>query len=260
MDFLYDVFFEVLSEEGVWVLILIASAFAVASFILLTLRVETNPRQAAASQREENPAKEMKKKKQKKATPEKEAAASEPETDLAPSPKLTVPGDSPNPETTPDRNIPLPIGQEPPAAATQPAPGLILDPFDVTAMPGLEATATGAEQAPPPAGDLVPMSIAGQTPEQAAGATFEGTAETPEDDNVIMPGDPGDTDEFGDDEGSEGGKKSKDGDIFDLFEEVEEENTELSEFAKDLDNVAVTGLLSDTEDLSQELKDIFGRR
>jgi len=43
MNVLYDIFYEVLSEEGVWVLVLIASAFAVASFILLTLGKPAKP-------------------------------------------------------------------------------------------------------------------------------------------------------------------------------------------------------------------------
>ena len=239
MDFLYDMFLEVLSEEGIWVLILIASAFAVASFILLTLRVETSPRQAVVGEMEKNPQKEKmpkgekKTKKQKETTPEVQGGASEPKTDLPPDPQMNPPESFTHPEvvlpgSAAYKNIPLPVGEQPPALAARSASGLVLDPFEVASIPGPDVTMPAPDQAPAPAADVAPISVSAE-----------------------------------DDEESEPSQESENTDIFDLFAGVDEEDTELTEFAKELDDVALSGLLTETEDLSLELKGILtkhGRR
>lgn len=240
MDFLYDMFFEVLSEEGIWVLILIASAFAVASFILLTLRVETSPGQAVVGEMEKNPQKEKrpkgekKRKKQKETAPEVEGGASEPKTDLPLDPQMTPPESFTHPEvvlpgSAPYKNVPLPLSEQPPALAAPSPSGLVLDPFEVASIPGPDVAMPADKGAIVVPIDGVTTST-GMAPEQAE-----------------------------DDEESEPSQESENTDIFDLFEGVDEEDTELTEFAKELDDVALTGLLTDTEDLSAELKGIFGK-
>ena len=277
MDFLYDVFFEVLSEEGVWILILIASAFAVASFILLTMRVETSPRQGVVGEMEKNPQNkkknkgEKKRKKEEESTPETEGHASEPKTSLAPDPEMTPPESFTPPEvvlpgSAPYKNVPLPVDEQlpkltperPPTLAEEPVARPVLDPFEVVSIPGPNATMPTTEQEPVPATDVAPISISVPDKvipdgEAAIGMQMEGgitgvgtTKEHAEDD--LEP---------------ESGQASENTDIFALFESVEEEDTALTEFAKDLDDVALSGLLTETEDLSKELKGILtkhGRR
>ncbi|MCK4723491.1 MAG: hypothetical protein KAT75_09305 [Dehalococcoidia bacterium] len=261
MDFLYDMFFEVLSEEGIWVLILIASAFAVASFILLTLRVETSPRQAVVGEMDKNPQKEKrpkgekKRKKQKETAPEVEGGASEPKTDLPLDPQMTPPESFTHPEvvlpgSAPYKNIPLPVGEEPPALAAPPASGLVLDPFEVASIPGPDVAMPVADVA----------SISASMAEKATPAD-KGPIVVPIDGVTTSTGMAPEQAE--DDEESEPSQESENTDIFDLFAGVDEEDTELTEFAKELDDVAVSGLLTETEDLSLELKDILtkhGRR
>ena len=52
-------------------------------------------------------------------------------------------------------------------------------------------------------------------------------------------------------------EKSDASDIFDIFTDVEEEDSGISEFAKNLDDLTINGLLSETEELSEELKNMF---
>jgi len=263
MDFLYEMFFEVLSEEGIWVLILIASAFAVASFILLTLRVETSPSQAIVGETETNPQKEKrpkgekKRKKEKQTAPEMEGLASEPKTDLPLDPQMTPPESFTHPEvvlpgSAPYKNIPLPVGEEPQALAAPPASGPVLDPFEVASIPGPDVAMPAPDQAPPPAADVAPISVS--MAEKA----------TPADKGpIVVPIDGVTTSTGMAPEQAEDDEESENTDIFDLFAGVDEEDTDLTEFAKELDDVAVSGLLTETEDLSLELKGILtkhGRR
>ena len=281
MNFLYDIFYEVLSEEGVWILILIASAFAVASFILLTLRMETNPKQSVSGQSVRKPKEERKRKKGKKIIPEAEESspeiktdlspspepisvdetASEPKSDLPPNPEMTPPASFTHPEvilpgSAPYKNIPQPVAEQPSVPDTKPAPGAAaqasspaFDPFDVTPLPDTQASTTGEEEASKPAPEHieVPDRVVPQD-EAAIAIPMEG-GQTGIKSGIQQQSEEG--------QQSEAGNKSEGGDIFDLFEEVEEENELLSEFAKNLDEVQLSGLLTDTENLSQELKDIF---
>ena len=80
MDF-YDFFSEIMSEEGIWILILIASAFAVASFILLTLRMEPTPRQSKAGK--------PRKQNEEETTAEATMAIPVPKTDITKSLEMT---------------------------------------------------------------------------------------------------------------------------------------------------------------------------
>lgn len=257
MDFLYDMFFEVLSEEGIWVLILIASAFAVASFILLTLRVETSPRQAVVGEMEKNPQKEKKRKKQKETAPEVEGSASEPKTDLPLDPQMTPPESFTHPEvvlpgSAPYKNVPLPLSEQPPALAAPPASGLVLDPFEVVSIPGPDVAMPAPDQAPPPVADVASISVS--MAEKA----------TPADKGPIVVPINGVTTSTGmAPEQAEDDEESEKTDIFDLFAGVDEEDEDLTEFARELDDVALSGLLTETEDLSLELKGIMpkhGRR
>ena len=246
MAFLYDIFYEVISEEGVWVLILIASALAVASFILLALRMETNPKQGTMSQKNTKSRKELKGEKNKdgnKTTPE-------PNADLPPGPGMKPPGDFAHPEvvlpgSAPYKNIPQPVDGQSSGSVAKPKPRPAFDPSEVAPMSSTEPEHT-------PSIDQNPISAAGAETEQAATVASVGIAGMPEGEELIMPKKSKQPDEESE-EKSEG--KPEGNDIFNLFEEVEnEEETQLTEFAKNLDDIALTNLLTDTEDLSQELK------
>jgi len=263
MDFLYDIFYEVLSEEGIWVLILIASAFAVASFILFTLRIETSPKSSVISQGEKKPQKEKrpKGKKETKKVEEPESTETTPEskTDLPPSPEMTSPDTFTHPEivlpgSAPYKHIPQPVAGQEPESAIEEAPGPVFDPFEVAPLPVLEQASTiDAEPAATPAAEQ-PIEIPDKLPElkdAAISASMEGgrigvRAASQQ---------PGDNQEFENEQESE--EKPQEGDIFSLFGEVDAEDEEFAEFARGLDDIGLSGLLTETEDLSQQLKDIM---
>jgi len=272
VDILYDVLYEVISEEGVWVLILIASAFAVASFILLTLRIQPSPRQGAIGQAGNRPRRE---KKEGGTSPKVEGTATEPKGDVPESPEMTPPENFTHPEvvlpgSAPYKNIPQPVDEQASAEANetapaaQPAPKPAFDPFDLDSLPAEETTST--ETTPTGA---KPRTVGGLGQVNMAGAGLAGTGgnvssmgmgEMPQGEELIVPQKSKGSQESEDDETSEDAEKPESGDIFDVFEEAEEEQTELAEFARGLDDVAVSGLLTETEDLSQELKGILAKQ
>jgi hypothetical protein len=258
MDLIYNIFYEVLYEQGIWVLILIASAFAVASFILLTLRMETNPRQSNINQVGKQLKDDTK-------TSKEEGTSPELNKDLPP-PDMTAPGGLVPPEVVlpgaaPYKNIPQPVTEP----APQPAPGQIIDPFDVAPLTDEgKAISTGTEATPSSAADQTPISAAGLGSENAADVISIRAAGMPEGEGLIVPQkSKEELEELKEESEGELEEKPGDGNIMNLFEEVDEENTEFAEFAKALDDVALPGLLTETENLSQELKDILtkhGRR
>jgi len=262
MNVLYDIFYEVLSEEGVWVLVLIASAFAVASFILLTLRMETSPKQGGISGVESKPRKEKSAGADKKKEKEAEETSTEKLPDLPESPEMTPPGSFTHPEivlpgAAPYKNIPQPLGADTPGETGETAPpasGLVLDPFEVASIPGPDVAMAAPDQAPPPGDDVAPISVS--MAEKATPAD-----KVP----IVVPIDGAITstgmapEQAEDDEESQPSQESENTDIFDLFEGVDEEDTDLAAFAKELDDVALSGLLTETEGLTRELKELFTR-
>ena len=236
MEFLYDVFYEVLSQEGVWILVLIASAFAVASFILLTLRMETSPKPGSMSHAESTARKEKwpkgGKRKGTEATPTAEDSA-ELKEDLPESP-----------EADPSKNIPQPMGG--------PAPGAVFDPFDFTAIPTEETDSTDSAATLRAAPDASPISTAGSG--GTAAAVESGRIGQMPEEGLIVPQKSGAPEDLSAEDSGEG---AKDDDVFHVFDELDEEDTELSEFAETLDEVGLSTLLTDTEDLFQELKGLF---
>lgn len=236
MEFLYDVFYEVLSQEGVWILVLIASAFAVASFILLTLRMETSPKPGSMSHAESTTRKEKwpkgGKRKGTEATPTVEDSA-ELKEDLPESP-----------EADPSKNIPQPMGG--------PAPGAVFDPFDFTAIPTEEIDSADSAATLRAAPDASPISTAGSG--GTAAAVESGRIGQMPEEGLIVPQKSGAPEDLSAEDSEEG---AKDDDVFHVFDELDEEDTELSEFAETLDEVGLSTLLTDTEDLFQELKGLF---
>ena len=278
MDFLYDFFYEVFSEEGIWVLILIASAFAVASFILLTLRMDTSPRRAGVPRAKNNskPKKEKKTKKENKKgedtitgqeeiVPEVKETTSELEVDVALNPEMIPPATLAHPEVVLPgaasyKNVPQPFGEQPSALAAEPLPGQIIDPFEVAPL-------AVTEQKPVTGVDLPTAQDTGQVGMAGAGVSggaviAGGMAEMPGNEGLfVLPKSEAESESESEDEDeSESGEKSGDDDLFNIMGESGEEQTDLAEFAKSLDEVVLSGLLTETEDLSSELKDIFTRQ
>ena len=266
MDILYDVLYEVISEEGVWVLILIASAFAVASFILLTLRIQPSPKQSTIGQAKNRPRREEK---EEKTSPKVEDIATEPKADVPGSAEMTPPENFAHPEvvlpgSAPYKNIPQPVDEQASAeasetaAAAQPAPKPAFDPFDLDSLPAQNTTETDTKLSSAGGTEQVHMAGAGG----GSGGTVVSSemGEMPEGEELIVPQKSKGSQESEDDEFNEDAEEPKSGDIFDVFEEAEEEQTELAEFAGSLDDVAVSGLLTETEDLSQELKGILAKQ
>jgi len=167
-------------------------------------------------------------------------------------PEVVLPGSAPY------KNVPLPLSEQPPALAAPAAPGLVLDPFEVASIPGPDVAMPAPDQAPPPVADVASISVS--MAEKATPAD-KGPIVVPIDGVTTSTGMAPEQAE--DDEESEPSQESENTDIFDLFAGVDEEDTELTEFAKQLNDVAVSGLLTETEDLSLELKGIItkhGRR
>ncbi len=241
MDLLYGLFYEVLSEQGIWVLILIASAFAVASFILLALRMETNAKQGGTSKLgnkiQKKPievkAREKDKDKDKDMEKEKNILRAEEST---PEPKSAPQLD---PRMTPPENLTPPEIVSPGSASSKfiPKPAVeqvlepMIDPFEVAPMPD-----AGHRSAPVPEKEGVSMVGQGSLAQAPQGGAISIGAAGMPDEGLLEP------------------QKSKDGeDILALFE-VEEEDTQLAEFAKRLGDVQIPSLLIETEDLVQQLK------
>jgi len=270
MNVLYDIFYEVLSEEGVWVLVLIASAFAVASFILLTLRMETSPKQGGITGVESKPRKEKRaraeKKKQEKET---EETSTEKAPDLPESPEMTPPGSFTQPEivlpgSAPYKNIPQPLGADAPGETgetAQSAPAPLFDPFDLTSLPS-EETSLPDTELPPTSGGMESVHMAGAGAGGTGGSVGSiGMGQMPEGEELIVPQKSAAGQLSEDDDSTEDTEKAQGDDIFNLFEEAEaEQESELAEVAKELEDVAVAGLLTETEGLTQELKELFTRQ
>ena len=233
MDLLYGLFYEVLSEQGIWVLILIASAFAVASFILLALRMETNAKQGGTSKLGNKIQKKPIEEKEKEKEKEKNILRAEEST---PEPKSAPQLD---PRMTPPENLTPPEIVSPGSASSRfiPKPAVeqvlepTIDPFEVAPMPD-----AGHRSAPVPEKEGVSMVGQGSLAQAPQGGAISIGAAGMPDEGLLEP------------------QKSKDGeDILALFE-VEEEDTQLAEFAKRLGDVQIPSLLIETEDLVQQLK------
>ncbi|MEJ2740372.1 MAG: hypothetical protein P8105_11210 [Dehalococcoidia bacterium] len=251
VEFLYDFFYEVLSEEGIWVLILIGSGFAVASFILLMMKIETNPKQRKAAAKGtvtetmESPVPAKKKKikfKKNKSKNEENVEADGPPQAMPVRPEMVMP-DNIEPGNIEPGNIAPDNTEQVEMEITDP------DGFSIPALPE-----TGDE--PSPLNDTPMPSV----PQESAQELQPGLS--PEDVDAIVVEDGPATDsvetvknEAEDEE--QKNEKSDDSDIFDIFTEVEEEESNVAEFAKNLDDVAIGGLLSETEELSEELKSMF---
>jgi len=130
----------------------------------------------------------------------------------------------------------------------------VLDPFEVASIPGPDVAMAAPDQAPPPGDDVAPISVS--MAEKATPAD-----KVP----IVVPIDGAITstgmapEQAEDDEESQPSQESENTDIFDLFEGVDEEDTDLAAFAKELDDVALSGLLTETEGLTRELKELFTR-
>jgi len=278
LDFLFDFFYEILSEEGIWVLILIGAALAVASFILLTMRLETSPRQRGVRQvkstrtveeknsrksnghkhevikikeKEEKGAKNGKGKR-KTEVEEPEAAKDEDSQqdiiehdDSRPSP-IRPEMVSPDSFTKPEVEIPE---QTPAETPEEPS----LETAEYLPAPDKASTGTTVDIIDPFA--LPDLDNPGYlTPDKSVydrsePPQTEGELET-EDTMALASEDESSEDSAGEDNGGTDN-------IFDLFESVEDEESEIAELAKNLDNVALDVFLNDTEGLAKDIKDFF---
>jgi hypothetical protein len=247
VDFLYDFFYEVLSEEGIWVLILIGSGFAVASFILLMMKIDTGPRQrrvttsSTTTEKIEDPVPVDKKKKKFKI--KKNISKSEESTEAQDSaPAMPVRPEMVRPTEVKQETAELNYMEQVNMENMDP------DGFNIPSLPE-----TGDQ--PSPLNDTPMPSAPRGTAQDRPGAEL-----SPESVDAMVVNEPA-TDavetvknEEKDDEKEE---KPDDGDIFSIFTEVEEEESGVSEFAKNLDDVTINGLLEETEGLSEELKNLF---
>jgi type IV secretory pathway VirB10-like protein len=246
VDFFYNNFYEVLSGEGIWVLILIGCGLAVASFILLTMKIEVNPKANKLNnivqnvKKEENSIQDKNNKKKfsinlnskakEKKNKGKEANAAGAVTPMPVRPEVVQP-DMAGEENTEQVYVEM----------TDP------DGFDIPALPEMEDQASPLDDA------------AGLEPQEDLQAEAEMSLDTMEESEEETA-----EEESADGEKSEEGEKNEkakgDGDsssIFDIFNEVEEEESGIAEIAKNMEDVTINGLLSDTETLSEELKNIF---
>ena len=248
VDFLYDFFYEVLSEEGIWVLILIGSGFAVASFILLMMRIDTNPRQrkAAAKGTVTEAAESHVPIKKKRIKLKKNKSKNEEETEAGDSaPAMPVRPEMVMPEEMEQGNM------EP--NTMEQANTVTIDEgnFSVPSLPKNEEQPSTPENTPMPS-----------VPENSGQELQPGMELSPEAvDALVVEEEPApDSVETvkAEEENEEQKEEKSDGsDIFDIFGDVEEEESSVGEFAKNLEDVTIGGLLSETEDLSEELKNMF---
>ena len=248
VDFLYDFFYEVLSEEGIWVLILIGSAFAVASFILLMMKIETNPRQrkaaakGTATETVENPVPVKKRKiKLKKNKSENEEDIEEGVS----APAMPVRPEMVMPEEM-EQNTMVAGNMERASTVTAGAGG-----FSIPSLPKNGEQTSSHKDTPMPS-----------VPESSGLDQQPGTELSPEAIDALVVEDEPAIDSVetvkNEEEDEEQKEEKSDGDdIFDIFSEIEDEESSVSEFAKNLDDVTIGGLLSETEDLSEELKNMF---
>jgi hypothetical protein len=242
VDFFYNNFYEVLSGEGIWVLILIGCGLAVASFILLTMKIEVNPKANKLNNIVQNVKKEenliqdnnnkkkfninLKGKSKEKKHKEKELQTVGATVPMPVRPEVAQP-DIAGEEILEQVNIEM----------TDP------DGFDIPALPEMEEQASPLNDAP--AQELQAEA------EMSLDTMEESDTETAEAES---------TNQEKSEEGENNEKAKGDGDsssIFDIFNEVEEEESGISEIAKNMEDVTINGLLSDTETLSEELKNIF---
>jgi hypothetical protein len=252
VDFLYDFFYEVLSEEGIWVLILIGAAFAVASFILLMMKIETGPRQrrmatsGTVAETIEDPVPEKKRKLKIKKNKSKNKESTEAQ-DSAPAmtvrPEMVTPNEMEQDTTEPDT-------MEPGNMEHMDMENMDPDGFNIPALPE-----NGDE--PSPLNDTPMPSVSRGTVQD-----HPGTELSPEAVDTMAVEDAPATDAVetvkNEEEDDEQKEENSDGsDIFSIFTDVEEEESGISEFAKNLDDVTINGLLEETEGLSEELKNMF---
>jgi hypothetical protein len=245
VDFFFDNFYEVLSGEGIWVLILIGSALAVASFILLTMKIEVNPKPnklnnvIQTAKKEENPVQGKSKKNRMKFkikgrsraeenTGEEEAHSAGATAAMPVRPEVVQPEDM----------------EQVTVEMTDP------DGFDIPSLPDIE------DQASPLTDNT--MVVTEDTQETEAGVSTD----TMEEEDVDQEEEEETTDreESEEEENTEKAKGDSDtSSIFDIFNEVEEDDSGIAELAKNMEDVTINGLLSDTETLSEELKNIFSK-
>ena len=323
MDF-YDFFSEIISEEGIWILILIASAFAVASFILLTLRMETTPKQNKKRESRKQNTKEatagatiaipvpktdtaesletshtevsfdtlqenlyQEESKSKKKTArlwgskkkdedavemlEEQAPAAEildstttPKEIISESQEITHPQtvsmETPGATIDPLDPTSLPDGEQIPVSVNSPTTGVAIDPFEIMPSPGDEQlpvpeTETEHSTVIDPS-NFTPLPVLGSDQQSSSaggaislpmdGAQIDIKAEAQKG-NEQEP----DSDENQEDWDTTG--KSGD-DIFDLFDEAEETDSDFAELANSLEDVELEGLITDTEDIVNNLK------
>jgi hypothetical protein len=243
VDFFFDNFYEVLSGEGIWVLILIGSALAVASFILLTMKIEVNPKPnklnnvIQTAKKEESPVQDKNKKKSKFKIIGRSRAKENADEEEAHIATETMPV---RPEVVQPEHM-----EQVTVEMTDP------DGFDIPSLPDIENQAS-------PLTDNAMMSTE-DTLQTEAGLS----ADTMEEDDIDQEEEEEeatDREESKEEENSEKAKGDSDSSsIFDIFNEVEEEDSGIAELAKNMEDVTINGLLSDTETLSEELKNIFSK-
>ena len=258
VDFFYDNFYEVLSGEGLWVLILIGCALAVASFILLTMKIEVNPKQnqmnnvIKTAQKEETVQQKKDKKKKKKIKLGGMFKGAEKDTEgaevlMKSTVVMPVRPEIAQPDQEDEMEQAEQMGQVEPVNVEMTDP----DGFDIPALPEME-------DEPSPLNDT-DTSMASMEAEDTL-ETYDGeNADTMTEDNAEIEEASTDTEKSEEDTGEEGEKEKDSSSIFDIFSEVDEEESNIGELAKNMEDVTINGLLSDTETLSEELKNIFSK-
>ncbi len=302
MDFLYQYFFEVISEEGIWVLILIGAAFSVASFILLTMRMEASPprqREIRQLQNTNQIEKKLKGKKLKNTgkrekiesrileeqelehsmeieLEQEKQSYTEQEKEEEPGknkrsilkilsikrPKKTEEKQEQEPEQEQEQeedityqnesSLPLRPELVPPDSFIKPEIGLSgLNDLEIASIP--ETNGTSGQAKAQPKAPLPPteqMSTPGIDP-------FE-VAPIPEEAKLAFDStEPENIDDSDTDSGNEQKAGGNDDDLFNLLQEANYEESDTTLFAKELEDVELDGLLTETENLAETLKGIF---
>ncbi len=261
INFIYDYFYDVLSQEGIWVLILIGAGFAVASFILLTMRTETGFKYRDTRGNAGN----LKKLNNNTGDP---AETTEGIEDLITSAKPEKAKKSrKNKDTTAQPSVSLrPEMVSPVQSAPEVSIGVI-DGLDITGMGSFGITSDSAPDgaiagsagvpAAPPDSSIDPEKSIVSSPVEADSAAslidpFAIGADLPQPDQEI---------ETSEEENSDDTEQPKNSDdIFAIFDEVDdEEQSETAMFAQELDDVTMDQMLSETESISQDLKNIFNQ-
>lgn len=244
VDFFYNNFYEVLSGEGIWVLILIGSGLAVASFILLTMKIEVSPKQNKLNNVIQNVKKEenlIQDKNNKKKFNINLKGKSKGKKDK---------------EEIPVAGAVAPMPVRPEVAQPDIAGGEYMeqvnvemtdpDGFDIPALPEMEDQASLLDD------------TAGTELQEDLQTEAEMSLDTMEEENTETDEEIADQEKSEEGENNEEAKGDSDASsIFDIFNEVEEDDSGISELAKNMEDVTINGLLSDTETLSEELKNIF---